>query len=386
MRRGALALLVLALSGCGSCRTPGGRDFGAGTFSGPLAAREVEAVFEGKGTGETRIEAPEGAPVLVVPKGAHVTLRDLTLVGGGEHTVIVRGGLQAVRVRVEGGRAAFRIEAGGRAELHHVEVVGAESAVHVSDGRADVEDLNAEDLSRAALFVAKGTLEGEGIAIRRAEYGLLATVDGQFALTGLDVSKVRYASVGTTGAGGRIGKARLSGGRHGGIVANDLTAPLVLDDVVVEDVRGSGVQVIRGSLSAGEVRISKVAADAAGDLGSGFLLDTVDATLWQISVRDVAGEGLAVLGGRTRVTNLRIAGTGAAGVQAGRRARVELEDAVIDGTEGPALSAAEGARIRVDTGRLEGEPPVADCGSRARIVVAKGVRVAGEPVGCVRRR
>ncbi|MDF1561403.1 MAG: right-handed parallel beta-helix repeat-containing protein [Deltaproteobacteria bacterium] len=397
---GLLAALVLAScagggSGCASKPSEPDADppiveanLPAGTVQGPLVV-EGDTLFQGAGVALTTVVAPADGPVLVVPAGVQVILRDLKLQGADrQHTVVSLGSLIVERVEVSGGRAAFRIEAGD-ATFSQLFVHDAEAALRLIAGEATVTDAMAERVSSAAYFVAGGTLTGLRLRAREAEYGLLTRPDGRVELDDLDVRNVTQAGVGLVGGAGTLKNVVLEGPMPaGGVVANDLLVPALIEDLRVSNVAGVGVQVLRGETTLRRVTIQTVAGDSVGDLGMGLFFHGAGVTLEDVAVRQAHGGGLQMIGTSGSADGLALEDNGSHGIEAWGASTLGVAGASLQRNAGLGILAREGSSLTVSDGDLRTNTAgaaMAECATSAEVRLSSGV-LAEDPLGtCVSR-
>lgn len=130
-------------------------------------------------------------------------------------------------------------------------------------------------------------------------------------------------------------------------------ATLTLEDVVMEDAQGPALGISRAGLSAKRVRIF------GAEIG-GLDLFQADSELESVSIEDIAGHGLQMLGGQARAEGLLIRGlSGSAevgeafGIILGPGARLGLRGGAIVGLEGTGID-ANTSSATLDQLRIQG--------------------------------
>lgn len=376
----ALAALGILLFGRGRVTLPAGRHPGPGTVAS-------DRTFRGAGAGRTTLFAKGPGPVVVVPKGRRVVLADLAIAPPPSGPSLrVLGTLVLRRVVVRGGGAAVRVD-GGHLDAEGLTVTRARSAVELVDGAsARVDGLTAREVRLAAVLAGAGT----SLVLRHAtvdggSYGLTVRPGARVDVRGLVVHQPHFAGVGITGGAGRLADVTVVGpDQHGGVLVSDLHAPLTLRDLAFHRVGEVGLQVVRGKVTVDGIEVSGVAVDRDGGLGNALLVEAADAEVRHLSVAGTAGAAVAVIGGDARIEDGAIAGSGDAGLQAWRRAKVTVRDVSIAGSRGPGILADEGARIDVAGGALAAGKGglAADCDGGGQVTIAAGTRILGRLGRC----
>jgi hypothetical protein len=299
-------------------------------------------------------------------EGGDVRVRGTRFEGPFRFAIRARGArLTVVGARIEGAVGGIACLSGCEGEVRGSALAqGRGAGLFASGSRLRAVDDLLSHYEYCALARDGALLELEDDATAFCENAGVASVEARLAVRHLlHIGPARHAAIEVVGGSAWVEEGALIDPGPVGIASR----------VAEVEVRGTA--------------ISGAASDRDGAFGDGiFALDPRMLRVDGVLVAQSSGSGIAVQGGEAELRAPEIRGSGAAGVEGQRGARILVRGAHIGGGSGPAVGAVEGAQIRVEGGSLEGLGGAAwaSCAEGASVRLARTrLATALAPCPCV---